>query len=330
MATTLTFALGIGPTPSAATEIGFFNDINTMITANASNSAFSWKVLSVETSTSPYYVVLGRKDNSIGRILFIDYTTNPTPNFNPSLFDTTTCSTDYCQVAYFPNGNVSTPSNLLSNSGTVMGNDTGVVKLTTNQSAITSMYTSTTAPILYYFDSYDFVSLGVGNAYYQQWAFIGGKCLVDYTGTAYDGCVGTVLGTSQNTNLMQWYPSGTPSPAGGSTYNIVRTNYGSNNRVYFSAFTQSAWLFQSNGTTGDILADNSNSKAWFAAYPLMGQTKGEGVALKLRQMAWGPSTNVAFQEYSVSGPTVAAINANNNASGSTTSYSNLWFTNFQV
>jgi hypothetical protein len=329
MATTLTFALGIGPTPTATGEIGFFNDMVTMINNKLGDASFSWKVLSSNVASSPYYVVLGRKDNSAGRILLIDYLSSPA-GYNPSLFDSPTVTTDYCQVAYFPNGNVSTPSNLTSNTGAVMGNDTGVVKLTSNQTPITSMYNALTGTILYYFDSYDFVSIGVGNAYYQQWAFIGGKCLVDYTGTAYDGCMGSIIGTSQNSALMQWCPSTVSTPAGLATYNIIRTNYGSNNRAYFSAFPNSAWLYTANGTTGDILADNSNSKAWFAAYPLMGQTKGEGVVLKLRQMAWGPSTNVAFQEYSVSGPTVAAISANNSASGSTTSYSNLWFTNFQV
>ena len=331
MATTLTFYQSTGPTPTAFTDAGFFNDLNTMITANSGNSNFNWEVLSYQTATSPYYMVLGRKDSSAGRILLCDYITSPS-QYNTAVFDQNSVSTGYLQIAWFPSGTASTPSNLTSSSGTIMGNDTGVVKFNTSENPIAgSIYQNTANTKLYYFDSYDYLSIFCGINSSTQYAMIAGKCLVDYStpANAYDASAQFVSSASAGSQYMSWSSGSSPQYAGQSNTQYVRTNYGSSNRVYFNAWNVPTWAgTYPPGSTYDIMAQNSSNQLYYTSIPLIGQTPGEGVVLKLRQMAYGPTTNTPFQSWS-SSTGVQAIQAQSNSSGSGSQVS-MWFTNFQI
>ena len=107
----------------------------------------------------------------------------------------------------------------------------------------------------------------------------------------------------------------------------ARTNYGSANRVYYSAFQPSgAWAQQAVGPS-DVLTDTSASKAWFVPMQMLGMTKGEGFALKLRQIGFGPGTTGPFASYNTTGPVVAARQFNSMTSGGN-GYP--WLTNFKL
>ena len=68
-----------------------------------------------------------RKDGSAGRILIVIWTVAPGGN-NAAILDTTP-GVNVPYIAWFPSGNVDTPSNLLAASGTILGNDANCVKV---------------------------------------------------------------------------------------------------------------------------------------------------------------------------------------------------------
>lgn len=86
------------------------------------------------------------------------------------------------------------------------------------------------------------------------------------------------------------------------------------------------WASHAVNTT-DVLTDTSNSRAYFVPVPLLGQRKGEGFVLKLRQIAWGPGTTSPFTEYSTTGPVTRARQFNAATAGGN-GYP--WFTNFKL
>jgi hypothetical protein len=59
----------------------------------------------------------------------------------------------------------------------------------------------------------------------------------------------------------------------------------------------------------------------------MSRVKNEGIALKLRQIGWGPRSVGAFDQYSETGPIVVAQNANNYAAASNGCP---WFVDFKM
>lgn len=407
MASTLTFAYSQGPTQTAATAIGFFNDLNTMITANATNTAFSWVVASLNNSGTPLYLVLKPKGintlnapaggsgytngtysavpltggsgtgaqativvsggavtsvtvttagkgylvadslsaaaaniggtgsgfsvtvatGPIARILVMLYT-GPPANNNVDIFDATP-SSNCLLIAYFPNGNVDSPSNLTAASGAVMGSDTNVVKAT-NANTVASFYGSSQK--LFYFDSTDYVAIFSQNpASATVWAMCAGLCVVDYSGNAYGACWGSshFNVTSPGTVFAAWNATFQNAGTGGQL--CLRTNYGSSNRVYFDAWCTGFWQYPTTpGVGSDVLQNNGTNYAYFTPIPLMGQTVGEGIVLKLRQIAYGPGTVSALATFSTTGPVTAAVQPCINTSGSTSSYSVPWVTNFQV
>lgn len=127
MSATLTWHASGPATKTGTTQAAFMTDIAAMVSANSGDSNFKWQVASSNDSSAPYYVVLKRKDASAGRVLFVAWTSTPA-GFNTAILDQNPSTTAF-YVAYFPAGNVDTPSNLTASSGTILGDDTGAVKV---------------------------------------------------------------------------------------------------------------------------------------------------------------------------------------------------------
>jgi hypothetical protein len=107
----------------------------------------------------------------------------------------------------------------------------------------------------------------------------------------------------------------------------VRTNYGSANRQYFNAWAPGGpWAASVVGSV-DILTNTALNKAWFVPVQLLGQTKGEGFVIKLRQMAYGPGTVGPFTVYNTTGPVAAAREVGNYTTGGN---GHMWLTNFKL
>lgn len=324
MSATLTWASsGLG-TKTGTAIADCFNDLDTLITSKSGDATFFWQVAAKNVAATPYWLNLKRKDGSAGRILLICYTSAPagTPTV---MFDVTpTNSSIY--GAYFPAGNVDTPSNLTSAGGTVMGSDTGAVKVWA-QLVLSSMYTTSYQP--FYFDSSEGMVFGFQNpaAATCYWG-AAGAIVVDASDNAYSAVM------SAGSNSASTFGATSPTfPFSASTINAgavtacVRTNYGSSNRVYFQAWAPSGTWASVAVSSTDILTDTGASKAWFAPVPLLGQTKGEGFVLKLRQMSFGPGTTGPFTPYNTTGPVVQSRQFN----GATTGGNGYpWLTNFKL
>jgi hypothetical protein len=324
MSSTLTWAssgLGVKTGTTVAT---LFDDLNTLVVSKVADATFKWQVASVNSSATPFYLVLKRKDASAGRILLVNWTSTPAANNAAILDQTPTLSSLF--GAWFPAGNTDTPLNLTAASGTILGVDTGVVKVWPGM-AIATIYAASFQP--FYFDSAEGCVFGFQNpAAASPYMCGAGDVIVDNSDAAY-GCTFSYAGSAVTTfgsssSLMNW--SSSTILAGGSSV-AVRTNYGAANRAYFHAFAPTGvWANQAIGPL-DILTDTAISKAWFAPMPLLGQVKGEGMVLKLRQIAMGPATTGALATYNTTGPVVAAIQFNAFTSGGT-GYP--WMTNFKL
>jgi len=294
----------------------------TLVTSKAADANFKWEVASSNSSTTPLYLVLKRKNASAGRILYVVWTSTPAAN-NAAILDATpTLNALFC--AFFPSGNVDTPSNLAAASGTIMGVDTAAVEVSAAAS-VSTIYAASTQP--FYFDSTEAVAFFFQNpgssAIYLTAA---GYILVDAADAEYAGVLSTgqtILAT--HAGIPAWVS--TTLLAGSSAAPTIRTNYGAANRTYFCAYAASGlWANQGVGAA-DVLTDTAATKAYFAPVQLLGQTKGEGFALKLRQMAQGPGVTVAFSAYSTTGPVIAARAANCQTAGGN---GILWMTNFKI
>lgn len=301
-------------------------DIATLVSSKSGDAAFLWAVASSSTAASPNYVVLKRKSGAAGRILIACWTSAPAGN-NAAILDAAPTS-NALYIAFFPAGNVDTPSNLTASSGTIMGDDTGAVKVSAS-CAVSFAYAALLQP--FYFDSAEAVFFGFQNPAVSTslCGFGAGYLLVDAADNEYAATVSfgnTALHTfGQTTSGMGW--TTTAQVAGTSSAPHVRTNYGAAGRAYFGAYAPAgAWASQATGPT-DILTDTSLSRAYFVPFQLLGQAKGEGFALKLRQIAFGPGTTGAFSAYNTTGPVVAArqFNAATTGGGGFP-----WFTNFKI
>lgn len=325
MSATLTwYNSGLG-TKTGTTVAALINDIVSLVNSYSGNSNYSWQVASSSTAASPNYVVLKRKDGSAGRILLAVWTSAPAGNNAAILDGAPTANSLY--GAWFPSGNVDTPSNLTASSGTILGNDTGCTKVWAAM-ATSSIYS--TSYQVFYFDSAEAVFFGFQNpaavSYYGAGA---GDLVVDASDNAYGAVVGFGNGLLNSfggnlTTIMGWVAT---KPAANSASACVRTNYGSSDRVYFMAYAPSAGWASSAVSSTDVLTDTSNAKAWFVPVQLLGQTKGEGFALKFRQFGFGPGTTAAFTPYNTTGPVVAARQFNASTTGATGAP---WFTNFKL
>jgi len=326
MSATLTwFNSGFG-TKTGTTNATLITDMVTLVDSKLADANFAWRTASSST-VGPMYIVLKRKDGSAGRILVVIWVTAPAGN-NAAILDTAP-TTSCLYLAYFPAGNVDTPSNLTAASGTIMGDDTGAVKCGPAL-ATSTIYTTNFQGN--YFDSQEAVIFNFQNpanaTSYGQGA---GYLVVDGADNAYPAVYGgnstqgwSYFATFNGTYMAPWTSSAIPA---GSSTGSARTNYGSNNRVYFSAWQPSAnWANQAISAT-DILTDTANNKVWFIPVQLLGQIKGEGFVLKLRQIAFGPATTGPFVAYQTSGPVVQARQLNGSNIGGA---GMPWLTNFKL
>lgn len=326
MSATLTWQnSGLG-TKTGTTVAAFIADVVSVVNSKSGDGAFAWAVASSNTATSPNYVVLKRKSGAAGRVLIAVWTSSPAGNNSAILDGAPATNAAYC--AFFPAGNVDTPSNLTASSGTIMGDDTGAVKVGT-AGAVSTIYGASFQP--FYFDSAEAIFFGFQNpAAASIYGFGAGYLLVDAADNEYAAVVssgGTTLSSfsSGSSATFSWTSSANGAGTGSSP--CARTNYGSANRVYYSAFQPSgAWAQQAVGPS-DVLTDTSASKAWFVPMQMLGMTKGEGFALKLRQIGFGPGTTGPFASYNTTGPVVAARQFNAMTSGGN-GYP--WFTNFKL
>ncbi|MGE4074961.1 MAG: hypothetical protein AB7F22_05380 [Reyranella sp.] len=314
MSATLTWASSGAGTKTGTTVAALIADLVTLINSKSGDASFSWEVASSNTASSPNYLVLKRKDGSAGRILLVVWTSSPAGN-NAAILDGAP-SLNSLYGAWFPSGNVDTPSNLTASSGTILGNDSGCTKVWASMT-VASIYGTSGRP--FYFDSAEGVLFCFQNPATPN-CYMGGAgdLVVDSADNAQAAVIGygasTLAGFGGTSAIMAWSatkPSATSSTA------CVRTNYGAADRVYFSAWTPGgAWASSAVSST-DILTDTANSKAWFVPVQLLGQTKGEGFVLKLRQIGFGPGTKGPLTPYNTTGPTVQARQINLATTGGT-------------
>jgi len=325
MSATLIWASSGTGTKTGTTAAALINDIVTLVNSKSGDSTFSWEVASSNTATSPNYIVLRRKDLSAGRILLVIWTSAPAAN-NAAILDAAP-STNALYGAWFPNGNVNTPSNLTAASGTILGNDSGCTKVWAAMS-IGTVYSASVVP--FYFDSAEAIVFGFQNPASSSVLYVGGAgdLLVDAADNAY----GAVLGYGTTTmsgfgSSVAPAPFTSAKPNAGSTTPCARTNYGSTDRTYFHAFAPTgSWATTSVGST-DILTDTTAAKAWFVPTQMLGLTKGEGFVLKLRQIGYGPATTGPLTPYNTTGPVVQARQFNVATTGGA---GFPWLTNFKL
>jgi len=313
---------GLG-TKTGTAVANLINDIVTLVNSKSGDSNFKWQVASSNNASTPYYVVLKRKDASAGRILLVVWTSAPAGS-NSAILDTAP-STNNLYGAWFPSGNVDTPSNLTASSGTILGNDTGAVKVWAGV-PLATLYTTSFQP--FYFDSDEAVVFGFGHSLSAPYMMGAGDLVIDAADNAYGAVFSYGSNTVQNfasTSSPMTYQSA-PQNAGNTTV-CVRTNYGSSNRTYYHAWApSSSWASVAISST-DLMSDTANSRVYFVPVQLLGQTKGEGFVLKLRQIGWGPGTTAAFTPYNTTGPVVAARQFNSLSAGGN---GFPWFTNFKL
>ena len=352
MASTLTWNSAVAAAVSAAaTAVQFFTDLNALVTAQAANSAFSWQVGVLNTSNTlanPTYITLVQKATIAASggiaanpgpvILICNYASAPS-FFNTNTMDAVP-STSQLMISYFPNATTVTPvAGALNVTGstqavTTFGNDTGCVKMTNQVSAISTIYA--VGVQMSYADSADCIYISTGSpatTFSAQYAMMAGLGVVDYSGNVYGCCVhfSSAPATNSSGTISNWAVGGAAQNAGNASSRVLRTNYGSLNRVYFDAFVAPSWAAQSvPAAIGDIMQNNSTGYAYYAPIQLMGNTKGEGVVLKLRQIAYGPQTVVNYTVYYTTGPVVAAMQLVATISGVAGSAIIPWLTNFQL
>ena len=327
MSATLTWFHSGNGAKTGTTNATLIADIVSVFNSKLADSNYSWQVASSDAvGPNVFYIVLKRKSGSNGRILLVIWASAPAGN-NSAILDTAP-TLNALFGAYFPNGNVDTPSNLTASSGTIMGNDTGAVKVWGSQSVAT-IYATSILP--FYFDSAEAVVFGFQNPASASNGFYSGAgtLLVDGSDNAYDGVFSTASSASafgSSSNPLSW--TNATVPAGTATAH-VRTNFGASNRVYFMAWDASGGWAGIGTVAADPLQDTSIQAAWFVPVQLLGQTKGEGFVLKLRQLAHGPfvGTLTPFAPYNTAGPVVAARQISNSSSSAT---GQLWSTNFKL
>lgn len=308
------------------------NDIVTAVNAVVSDADYKWEVASSNNGGSPYYVVLKPKDGSAGRLLLVVYTSSPA-GANSAIFDTSP-ATGYLFVAWFPNGNVDTPSNLSASSGTIMGSDTDVIKAVM-VNAVSTLYGANLA--VQVFDSEEAVILTFQNPSAST-AYVagGGKLMVDENDDAHDAVIGShATGDLNNfaavsTSSLFYYSSGLGTVQAGSTSpslpGLIRSRMEGSSKTYCRAYIPAGWGSASFGSS--LMFNESTSKAYFEPVPLLNAVdKGVGIVAKLRQIALGPPSNSAYSVINSPALSPAAINLSGNASGAT---SFPWLVNFKI
>ena len=319
MSSTLTWKnSGLG-VKNGTTTLDFFTDFKSLVESHASDPEYLWQVASSDLTGTPYFVNLKRKDGSPGRILLLGHSSSWVEN--EAIFNGPE-SVNIVYITYFPAGNVDTPSNLNQTSGTVMGDDTGALYV--NGSSINSIYGGS-RQVFYFESEAGVVVVGQQPTSTTGYMIGAGDLVVDELDNAYPcsfGYQGSTIGTFGGaTSPMAWRST---DALPNNLIPAIRANYNGDNRLFFHAYAPTGWGTSTGAS--DMLVDEAENKAWFAPVPLLGQTKGEGFALKYRQIAFGPASTVDFDTYE-DGGIVRAAQLCANTSGSAGAP---WVTNFKV
>lgn len=301
---TLTWKMSALATKTGTDVNALFADMKSGFDANSADSNFKWTVASSNVASTPYYIVLKRKSGAAGRILLLSYSTPP--SINPTLFDVTPSSGRFF-VAYFPSGNVDSPSNLNATSGTILGNDASCTKAVCVSGSL-SIYSSSI--LFYYADSDEGCMFFWQNpAFATVYGAGAGNLLVDLNDTTAYPFVFTsggggngLLGMGSSVGSLD-FTAGGVSP--GSVSPGARVYKDGASRDCFQVFKPTGWANQVIGPN-DILTDTTNSKAYFCPIMFAANVKGEGVTMKMRQIAHGPQAVGAWPVYNETGPTVVA------------------------
>jgi len=324
MSSTLTWKNGGLGVHTGDTTSAYLLDLKTLIETHAGDAEFLWQVASFDNAGSPVTLVLKRKDLSVGRILILTYPSGVANN-NPTIHDTAEYLNGV-QCTYFPAGNVDSPSNIDSVSGTIMGDDTGALLLSGAQ-ALSGFYNSPSY-LPFYFDCDAGIVFGSQANFSASLVVLGaGDLVVDTSDNAYACCfnLGSFSTFGGASTPVTW--SSTVYTTG-VTSSRVNVDYDVLNSQYFFAFEMSgSWAAVAYASAASsVLIDTALNKAWFMPVPLVGHRKGEGLVLKLRQMAYGPSTGEAYATYD-DGTGVQAIACQSYSSGGA---GPMWFTNFKA
>lgn len=332
MSATLTWYNSGLATKTGTTIATFLTDLKTLIDSKSADSNFTWEVSASSLAGTPYYLWLRPKSGAVGRILIISWTSNPAGN-NTAILDGTPVTT-MLFMAYFPNGNAASPSNLTAASGSISGDDTDCTKVG-SVGTTTTIYGANHQ--CYYFDSAEGIYLCCQNPGTAA-AYMGGAgmLVVDANDVAYAASYGS-NGTNQTAfgaaaNGMVYTATGNQAGVGSTP--CIKTSYASQAVVsgsypsWFPAYTPNGpWGATAIGAS-DILTDTTNTDAWFVPVPLvMNITKGGGFPIKLRQVAIGPASQGQFTVYNITGPVTAARNISAYTSA-TAGYP--WLVNFKI
>lgn len=333
MSATLTwYNSGLGT--KLGTAIGnFFTDFKTLVDSKAADPNFSWEISASSLAGTPYYLWFRPKSGAAGRILLISWSSAPAGN-NAAILDGAPVTT-VVYVAYFPAGTAASPSNLTASSGTISGDDTNCVKCGT-WGAVATLYGASIQP--YYFDSTEALVFCTGNpsSAGSQFFTAVGQIVVDANDVAYGATYGTNQTTlsayGSTTGPLPWATSGLSAGAAGVG---IKSNYASQAVVgsiyptWYPVWAPSGpWTTQTYGAVTDVLTDTTNTDVWFVPNVLMScGTKGGGFPLKLRQIAFGPSSQGQFTVYNTAGP-VTQVRNMSCATAPGTGYP--WLTNFKI
>lgn len=329
MSATLTWALSENFAKSGTAIGNFFTDLRDMILARAADAAYSWEVASSNVGSTPYQVTLKPKSGAAGRILIVSWSSGPAGNNSAILGGAPTASAIYC--CYFPSGNVDTPSNLTASSGTIMGDDTNVIPCGTNTFTIASYFT--TGYQLSYADCAEGIYVNCQNpSGATAAALAAGNLVVDANDDAYP-CAMAVGGvqTFQTSNGTWAWNANAPvggSSTGGARW-MARYPAGASAKAYYQAWNHTGWAGLDPAASSTVNTDAANQKVWFTPVQLVGQVKGEGLKIKLRQITFGPNSIGNFTKYYTSGPVLKAMHMNSILVASAAA-GQPWLTNFKV
>lgn len=323
MSATLTWNYSGPATKGGTTVADAFADLVAEINSNSADANYNWQVASSNTGSTPYTVVLKRKDASAGRILLCSFTSSES-NYNAAIFNGAV-SLNRFYVAFFPAGNTDAVSNLNAASGTMMGDDTGASYVSHNGDA-SSYYTTNYQ--FFYFDCEEAMLFCWQNpAISTIYGCGAGYLLVDDADNVYPCSFG-----AGNTSLSNWGTTTGVLPWSSSDYapnalnGRIRANYGGNNKLYYHAFSASGnWC--SVASASSLMIDTGTSDVWFLPVQLLGTTRGEGLVLKWRQLAFGPPTQGAFATIQSTGPVTEAIQVCAATAGDVSAP---WVTNFKI
>lgn len=329
----LNWELSAVATKSGTGIAAYFTDLKSVLDGEAANASFLWEAASIQTSAGLQYLVVKRKDGSPGRLLLLNWTTGAPAAPNPAIF-TIAITANRLFAAWFPNGNVDTPSQLATgNTGTIMGDDTGCTYAGVSGEG-SSPYSAGFAAFA--ISSQEIIIIGSRNSSAGSFnEVLGGLIFVDRDDNAANGVLldsqvsslgflksALTASASQQDSGLTW----TASPSfGGATSNSASINDVFGKRAVGLAAMFSGAYASNNSSLENIHKDSSVSKVWFQPIPVLDFIKGRGWGYKLRQIAVGPPVTAPDDIITTVSLSPAAIAPSANGL-----QQSCWLTNFKV